>query len=137
MPGGAVSTLDKTGRTPGAGGRAPRRLSNLYGDLRSRILLLDLKPGEMISEIALAADYQVSRTPVREAVQRLLGDGLVDVRGRAGTFVRRIPIGLLPQAIVVRKALEGVTTRLAVERGPQSSLLELEARLQRMREIAP
>lgn len=111
--------------------------SALYADLKARILKLELKPGEPISEIALAGEYNVSRTPVREALQRLLADGLVDVRGRSGTFVSRIPIDQLPQAIIVRKALEGVTTRLAVKNATQSRLLELEARLERMREIMP
>lgn len=138
--GRSVSAIaDATGRA----GRVARsrgvalRKSTLYADLKTRILKLELKPGAPISEIALASEYNVSRTPVREAVQRLLADRLVDVHGRSGTFVSRIPISLLPQAIIVRKALEGVTTRLAVQQATQSRLLELEARLERMREIAP
>ena len=128
------------GRDAGSAARTGEPLlhkSALYADLKARILKLDLKPGEPISEIALAADYHVSRTPVREALQRLLADGLVDVRGRSGTHVSRIPVNQLPQAIIVRKALEGVTTRLAVKQATQSRLLELEARVERMRELAP
>ena len=131
---------EKSDRSAAASSRASAlALSKgaLYADLKDRILKLELAPGEPISEIAVADHYKVSRTPVREAIQRLLSDKLVDVRAKSGTYVARIPLNLLPQAIVVRKALEGVTTRLAAQVATQSQILELKSRLVRMREILP
>ena len=64
-----------------------------------------LPPGETISEKELCTTYGVSRTPVREAIQRLADEKLVDIVPQTGTFVGRIPYEDLPEAIVIRKAL--------------------------------
>lgn len=109
----------------------------LHADLRRRILTLDLLPGAPISEIPIAEEYNVSRTPVREALQRLAGEGLVEIGSKSGNHVARIPLHALSQAIVVRRALEGVTARLAARQGRASQIMELEARLEHMRELLP
>jgi GntR family transcriptional regulator, rspAB operon transcriptional repressor len=127
-----------SGSRAGVPGMARRRESSsamVYADLRHRILRLDLEPGAAISETDIAHDYQVSRTPVREAIQRLTAEGLVDVQSKSGTYVARIPLALLPEAIIVRKALEEVTARHAARRATGSQILELSARLARQREI--
>lgn len=109
---------------------------SVYGAIKLRILKLDLHPGRALSEPELAAEYGVSRTPVREALIRLADEGLVDVVPKTGTTVSRIPLALLPEAILVRKALEDITTRHAAQRATGSSLLQLEACLLRQQEIA-
>src|SRR5665213_3552167 len=65
-----------------------------------------LKPGAVLGEQMLAQRYGVSRTPVREAIIRLSEERLVDVRPQQGTFVSRLDIALIPEAVVIRQALE-------------------------------
>lgn len=78
----------------------------VYIDLRQRIVEMTLAPGTRIIERDIAAEYGISRTPVHEAVQRLAEEGLIEVVQRVGTFVARIPLDLLEEAMLVRTALE-------------------------------
>ncbi len=115
----------------------PRSASEgVYVAVKARILRLELDPGQSLSEPELAAEYGVSRTPVREALIRLADEGLVDIVPKSGTTVARISLALLPEAILVRKALEDITTRHAAERASGSALLQLESCLLRQQEIA-
>jgi len=92
------------------------------------------RPGEVISEAEIALSYGVSRTPVREAILKLSDEGLLEIFPQSGIFVSRIPIAALPEAIIVRKALEATTAQLAAERAPASQILVLHAILERQRE---
>lgn len=62
-------------------GLAPMRAQTLadqcYGQLKDAIISLELRPGMPLSELQLARQFNVSKSPVREALQRLSGDGLV------------------------------------------------------------
>lgn len=108
----------------------------VYRDLKRRILRLDLAPGEALSEPHLAQHYDLSRTPVREALIRLSDEGLVDIVPKSGTTVARIPLALLPEAIFVRHALEEATCRQAAARATDSALLRLEACIALQREMS-
>lgn len=110
--------------------------ASVYTDMKARILRLDLTPGAQISESDIAAHYGVSRTPIREAIQRLASEGLVDVFAKSGTYVSRIPLAQLPEAIIVRKALEEATVRHATQRASESRILELRAKYARQKEAA-
>lgn len=108
----------------------------VYRDLRRAIITMQLVPGTPIVEKELTRQYGISRTPVREAVLRLAKDGLVDVAPKSGTFVARIPLSVLREAIVARRALEAVTVRAASEKASESQIMELRAIIQRQRETA-
>ena len=97
---------------------------------------LRLKPGDPISEKEVAARYGVSRTPVREAIQRLADERLVEIYPQSGTFVARIPYDDLPEAMIIRKALETASVRLAAEKATRSQLLALAAIVEQQREAA-
>ena len=97
---------------------------------------LRLKPGDPISEKEVAARYGVSRTPVREAIQRLADERLVEIFPQSGTFVARIPYDDLPEAMVIRKALETASVRLAAEKASRSQLLALATIVEQQREAA-
>ena len=58
-----------------------------YQELEERIVTLQLKPGEFISEYALAHDLKIGRTPIREALQRLSREDLVTILPRKGILV--------------------------------------------------
>ena len=108
--------------------------SRIYSDLRAELVSLGRRPGEAISEGEIALAYGVSRTPVREAILKLSDEGLVDIFPHSGINVSRIPIRALPEAIVIRRALEETTTRIAAERATPSQILALHSILERQRE---
>jgi DNA-binding GntR family transcriptional regulator len=114
--------------------RAATAASRIYSDLRAELVSLQRRPGEVISEAEIALSYGVSRTPVREAILKLADEGLLEIFPQSGIFVSRIPLAALPEAIIIRKALEETTARLAAERATSSQILALRAILERQRE---
>jgi GntR family transcriptional regulator, rspAB operon transcriptional repressor len=108
--------------------------SKIYSDLRTELVSLARRPGEAISETDIAVSYGVSRTPVREAILKLSDEGLLEIFPQSGIIVSRIPVAELPEAIIIRKALEETTARLAAERATTSQILALRAILERQRE---
>jgi DNA-binding GntR family transcriptional regulator len=121
-------------RVDARGRRAETASAMVYRVLREEIVSLQRKPGEPIIEKNIALAQRVSRTPVREALLRLSAEGLVDTVSKSGTFVARIPLRALPEAIVVRKALEQVTARAAAIHARPSEVTSLRAILERQRE---
>ena len=91
--------------------RAATAASKIYSDLRIELVSLQRHPGEAISEAQIALSYGVSRTPVREAILKLSDEGLLEIYPQSGIFVSRIPVAALPEAIIIRKALEETTAR--------------------------
>ena len=108
--------------------------SKIYSDLRTELVSLQRRPGEVISEAEIALSYGMSRTPVREAILKLSDEGLLEIFPQSGIFVSRIPIAALPEAILIRKSLEATTAQLAAERVAASQILVLQAILERQRE---
>jgi DNA-binding GntR family transcriptional regulator len=89
----------------------------LYQRLKAEITSLRLVPGQMLHETELAARHGVSRTPVREALQQLLRDRLLE---RAGRFYQVIHLGPreVRELCELREALECKAVELAVARAP-------------------
>jgi len=104
--------------------------------LRAAIVSMDMPPGRPISEKTIALEQGISRTPIREAILRLTKEKLVEVVPKSGTFVARIPISALPESLIARRALEGMTTRSAARYARRSQILELQALIERQREMA-
>ncbi|MCK7611800.1 GntR family transcriptional regulator [Roseibium sediminicola] len=116
--------------------RATRNSEIVYRDLRDAIINVTLPPGTSLVEKDITETYGISRTPVREAILRLAEERLVDVVPKSGTFVARIPVTELQEAIVARKALEEVCVREATAKASKSQLMALRAVIQRERELA-
>jgi len=114
--------------------RAATASARIYSDLRAELVSMERRPGEVISEAEIALSYGVSRTPVREAILKLSDEGLVEIFPQSGIFVSRIPLAALPEAIIIRKALEETTAHLAAERATPSQILTLHSILERQRE---
>jgi DNA-binding GntR family transcriptional regulator len=114
--------------------RAATASARIYSELRAELVSLQRRPGEVISEAEIALSYGVSRTPVREAILKLSDEGLLEIFPQSGIFVSRIPIAALPEAIIIRRALEVTTAQLAAERATSSQILALHSILQRQRE---
>jgi DNA-binding GntR family transcriptional regulator len=101
--GGAVASA----LTPVARERVRARTSDrVYDELVSAIRDLRLAPGASLSETDLSARLQVSRTPLREAIARLVENGLVSVVPQVGTRVEKIRLFDVGQAQFVRENLE-------------------------------
>ena len=142
MPARASKKTNPTVRRMAAGTRRSGRpraataASKIYSDLRVELVSLQRRPGEAISEAQIALSYGVSRTPVREAILKLSDEGLLEIYPQSGIFVSRIPVAALPEAIIIRKALEETTARLAAERATSSQILALQSILERQREAS-
>jgi len=137
MPARAKKKAESTVRTGARRGGRPRAATasaSIYSDLRAELVSLQRRPGEVVSEAEIALAYGVSRTPVREAILKLSDEGLLEIFPQSGIFVSRIPLAALPEAIVIRKALEATTAQLAAERATASQILVLHSILQRQRE---
>lgn len=76
--------------------------TQIYRDVRERIVLLALAPGARLTEEALAREYGVSRTPIREVLARLHHDQLVEQRPGAGAVVAPIDIRQVRDVWAVR-----------------------------------
>jgi DNA-binding GntR family transcriptional regulator len=98
-----------------------------YHAIRLRIVSLELAPGVLIDERALAEELGMSRTPVREAIMRLQRDRLVEVYPRRGMFVTGVDVRELARLSEVRAVLEPEAARLAAERATEADRAVLEA----------
>lgn len=79
-----------------------------------------------IVEKDIALEFGTSRTPVHEAVQRLAEDGLIEIRPRFGTFVARIPLDTIEEAMLVRRSLETAIVEKAAERATPEGISRLQ-----------
>jgi DNA-binding GntR family transcriptional regulator len=97
----------------------------VYTGLRQAILDGRIKAGERLREIDLAAQFGVSRTPVREALKKLEAEGLVvDMPGRGLAATEPSPNEIM-DAYLVREVLEGLAARLAAERATETDRMRL------------
>jgi DNA-binding GntR family transcriptional regulator len=107
---------------------APPSVRAIHDEIRRDIVTLRLKPNARLSENELALRFRTSRTPVREALIRLVDDGLIEVWPQRGSFVSRISLAAVRRARFVREALEVAVVRRAAEAGlPHSALEALDA----------
>jgi DNA-binding GntR family transcriptional regulator len=97
-----------------------------YRDLKRQIISGELAPGAAIIESALAARFGVSKTPVREALQRLELEGLARVLPRVGYVVTPVSVGDVQALFEVRMMLEPAATELAAARVGDALLAELD-----------
>ena len=88
----------------------------VFQTLRKAILTGELKPGERLMEVQLAAEIGVSRTPIREAIHKLELEGLVTILPRRGAQVAEISEKGLRDVLEVRRALDTFCAELASER---------------------
>lgn len=97
--------------------------------LEAAIIGGDLAPGERLREQVLAAEYGISRGPLREAIRRLEGRRLLERKANIGVSVVELSPGRLAELLNVREALEGMACRLAAERISQEELAQLRRML--------
>ncbi|MEM8730595.1 MAG: GntR family transcriptional regulator, partial [Pseudomonadota bacterium] len=104
-----------------------KRATRIAETLESQILDGTYADGERLDEVQLAARFEVSRTPIREAFQRLALSGLVEQIPRRGVFVRQPgPVELI-EMFEVMAELEAACARLAAMRISDAALDEMRA----------
>jgi DNA-binding GntR family transcriptional regulator len=96
-----VSDGDSSAHAP-----ARRAGAEIYERLKQDILTFEFRPGERLVELELCDRYEVSRTPVREALRRLEDDGLVVARDKGGRIVKGLDISDYEDVYAVRAVLE-------------------------------
>jgi DNA-binding GntR family transcriptional regulator len=85
--------------------------------LRDRITTGAVASGAPLSEVTIAGEFGVSRTPVREALKQLETEGLVEIRPRVGTFVTAPTRREVVEGFELKEILEGAAARLLAQRG--------------------
>ncbi len=105
-------------------------MSSLAEQIRTLVLNGDLSPGDKLDEQVLAERFEVSRTPVREALRQLASTGLIELRPRRGAYVSALTSAQREEIFIAMTELEATCSRLAA-----MSMAPLERRnLQRMHE---
>lgn len=92
--------------------------------VRNLVLEGHVRPGERLSEVAVAERLGISRTPLRAALSRLEQEGLLELIPTGGYAVRSFTLDQVFDSIELRGVLEGTAARLAAERGVESSKLD-------------
>src|SRR6266508_3857935 len=111
------------------------RFSRIYREIRERICLIEYPPGTVLSEKQLAAEFGVSRTPIRGVLLRLSFDGLVDIKNGIGSIVTEIDLKAFKEITDLRLALTHLMGTLSPAPISESELATLEELLRRTRKL--
>ena len=98
----------------------------VFDDLRRRIIEGEFEQGERLFEDQLALELDVSRNPVREALQALAQDGFVELEPRRGARVAVISPERARELFEVREPLEGLVAKLAAQRRTEAQVAQLQ-----------
>jgi DNA-binding GntR family transcriptional regulator len=107
------------------------RPQKIFSILRDRIVYMEYPPGKLLPEKELCAEFKVSRTPLREAIQKLKEMKLVNVIPRFGTYVSSVDINEIRSAFEVKIKLEGLAGEVAAKRITADKLAEMKALIER------
>lgn len=104
--------------------------------LRDDIISGVYKPRERLTEIELSKKYNVSRTPIREAIKHLEAGGLIKVEPYHGAVIAELDVEEIKDIYEVRGILEGAAAQLAVSHIDESTLQNLEDSIEKMERYA-
>lgn len=97
-------------------------VGRVYDAIHHKAIHFLLLPGQHVNELALAKELNVSRTPIREALNRLASENLMTFVPNKGFYTRPIDIDSIHSLFEVRNGLETMAVRLACERAPIESI---------------
>lgn len=100
--------------------------NGLYEDLKRQILTLELDPDEDLDELSLSERYGLSRTPVREILRRLEGEGFLDIRANRGARVTPMSHSRLRHFFMTAPMIYAAVGRLAVRNVKPRQMLDLK-----------
>ncbi len=104
---------------------SPTLSASAFDRLRQAIVAGELPPGAKINEPQLSRQFGISRGPLREAIRRLEGCKLVEIRPNAGAKVVSLNRSQVTEIYEIREALEGLACRLAARRAGAGDCLQL------------
>lgn len=110
--------------------------ANVAKLLRRRIVEGEIKPGHRLNELVLAAELRVSRSPIREALALLAGEGLVRIAPYRGAFVTELSAERLADLLDFRIALEQFAIRRIIARARPRDFDRLDALIATLRKSA-
>jgi len=109
--------------------------NSLYVELLRRILSLELPPGSLLSSRYLAEEFEMSKTPVRDALQKLEADGLVLIYPKSRTVVSKINIDDLKKSHFLRLSLELEVVRELTLHHDEETIKELTEILEKQKSL--
>ena len=122
----------RSASTEAAGGRDGRSLSHrAYESIKSRILSLELRPGQFLNEGALCRMTGIGRMPVHQAIHRLQAEGLIEVIPRKGLVIRMDSLNDVLALLEARLAIEPNVAALAAQRITNEQCVQLDRLLRR------
>jgi DNA-binding GntR family transcriptional regulator len=101
-------------------------VDRIHRELRAMAITFRLLPGERLNEAILAKELGVSRTPLREALNRLSGEGFLTFSANQGFFRKPLDVKEIFDLYEFRQQMEMAAVRLAIERATDDQLIELE-----------
>jgi DNA-binding GntR family transcriptional regulator len=117
---------------------APARTLNeeAYRLIEELIVTLELEPGSVVSEAMLSERIGIGTTPIREALQRLAREHLVQILPRRGVIVTAVDVGQQLQVLETRRELDRLIARAAATRATEAERREAAALAERMESAA-
>lgn len=95
-------------------------------DLKRRVLTLDLAPGHVLDEVALSEQYELSRTPLREVLQRLSGEGYLSLTANRGASVSSMDLAVMRNFFQSAPLIYAAIARLATEHATTVQINQLK-----------
>jgi DNA-binding GntR family transcriptional regulator len=105
--------------------KKPSRAESLYRSVKDMAILFEFKPGERINEVGLAQRLGASRTPLREALNRLVAEGFLVLKQDRGFFCRELKPREMFELYQFRAVLEVAAIRLACEQATEQEVADL------------
>ena len=105
----------------------------IYKILKRRIIQLDYEPGEVLNEVDVAEEFNISRTPIRKVFHQLNNDKLLNIIPRFGAQVAPIDFMYMKSVFEVTRILDPFASRLAVDRITEEHIEELEVIINRLK----
>ncbi len=105
----------------------------IYRILKRRIIELEYEPGEVLNEVDMAEEFNISRTPIRKVFQKLSSDNLLNIVPRFGAQVAPIDFMYMKSVFEVTRVLDPFAARLAVDRITTEQIAELESIIERLK----
>jgi DNA-binding GntR family transcriptional regulator len=104
------------------------RLSSdeVYNLIKGKLIKLDFRPGQLLSEKEIISRFNLTRSPFRKAILKMEKDGIVEIIPRKGVFFKFLSIKDVVEIFQVRKALEGLAARLASKNVDLEELAKFE-----------
>lgn len=109
----------------------PAKADIIYDELKKRIIQLEMTDGSQLTEEALAEEFSASRTPVRQALQRLARENFVELIPFVGCVVHQLTISDIEEIYTLREALEGMAARCAAQIIDEQNLKIIEEDIRR------